>query len=337
MSNLSSALARPLGAVLDLLVAPAYCRLGYQVRAATWSADELAVRLSGRRYLVTGANSGIGRATVEALATRGATVYLACRDREKGQRAIDEIRAATGNPEVHLALLDVSVVSQVRRVAAQFAGTALHGLVHNAGVLLAEREQTCEGIERTFATNVLGPFLLTELLADSLSLGAKQSPSPADPSTSAEPARVVFVSSGGMYTQRLDLDDLQFGKTPFDGVAAYAQTKRAEILLSERFAKLLKPRNIVVNAMHPGWADTPGVAHSLPRFHKLLQGVLRDSAQGADTIVWLLIAAAAKSHRGEFFFDRLPRRTHLPFLQTESSPREVERLFAYCHELLAKT
>lgn len=328
MTRLVSALARVAAGALDVLVAPAYGQLGYRLRAATWDDAELAVDLSHQRYLVTGANAGIGKATASALAARGATVYLACRDRAKGEQTVSELSRQSGNPRVQLVVMDVSVMADVQQAARHLASEPLHGLVHNAGVLLPSRQTTREGIERTFATNVLGPYLLTQLLRDALAKGAQGSGS------AQGPARVVFVSSGGMYTQKLRVDDLQNQRGRWDGVMAYAQTKRAEILLCEHFAKELCGQNIRVNAMHPGWADTPGVMSSLPTFHKLLKGLLRDSAQGADTIVWLLASEAAAQHTGAFFLDRLARRTHLPFLATESSAEDVARLLSECEALL---
>lgn len=329
MSKLVSVLAQAAAGALDVLSAPAYGQLGYRLRAATWDDAALAVDLSAKRYLVTGASSGIGKATAHALAARGAAVYLACRDRQKGQQTVEELSAQTGNPRLQLVVMDVSVMADVQKVAMRLSQEPLHGLVHNAGVLLSAREETQEGIERTFATNVLGPYLLTKLLRDALGQGADGTAPSAQ-----QPAQVVFVSSGGMYTQKLRVEDLQFRRTPFDGVMAYAQTKRAEILLCEHFARELSAQNIRVNAMHPGWADTPGVMSSLPTFHKLLKGFLRDSAQGADTIVWLLASQAAAQHNGQFFLDRLPRRTHLPFLDTESCAKDRARLLSECEALI---
>jgi len=128
-------------------------------------------------------------------------------------------------------------------------------LVHNAGVLPRERRETEEGVELTFATNVLGPHLLTRLLRDRLVASA--------------PARVLFVSSGGMYTRRLDVDDLQSRRGTYDGRVAYARSKRAEVVLAERWAAALAGTGVVVHAMHPGWADTPGIKSSLPAFQRM--------------------------------------------------------------------
>ena len=118
-------------------------------------------------------------------------------------------------------------------------------LVNNAGALASERTLSVDGIELTFATNVLGPFLLTNLLLPLLE--------------QSKPARIVNVSSGGMYTQRIHLDDLQMDHEEFDGPTAYARAKRAQVILTELWAERLQDTGVVVHAMHPGWVDTPGL------------------------------------------------------------------------------
>lgn len=316
--------SRALAAVFDGLVAPAYGRPGFVARRATWDPQALDVDLRGRTYLVTGASTGLGLATATGLCARGATVHIVGRDATRGEQALATLRAVAGpSPvdRVHLHLADLALLREVRGLAARIDGAVarLDGLVNNAGVLLNQREETSEGLERTFATNVLSPFLLTHLLVPKLARAA--------------PARVVVVSSGGMYSQRLDVDDLQQRKAPYDGVRAYAQAKRAEVLLTERAAACLSQRGIIAQAMHPGWADTPGVRTSLPRFHELTRRFLRSSEEGADTILWLLLAPEALAGPGRFWFDRMARRAHLPLLRTRSSAADVELLWQECHRL----
>ena len=148
-----------------------------------------------------------------------------------------------------------------------------------------------DGLELTFATHVVGPHLLTRLLRGRL----EQSPD----------ARVVWVSSGGMYTRRLNLRDPNWtARREYDGVLAYAETKRAQVVLSELWAEQLRGTSVKVNAMHPGWADTPAVQSSIPGFYQLTRRILRTPAEGADTIIWLAASDAAREHTGEFFFDR---------------------------------
>ena len=193
-------------------------------------------------------------------------------------------------------------------------------LVNNAGVLPPERTVSADGYELTFATNVLGMFALTEALLPVL--------------TACAPARVINVSSGGMYSSRLDLDELQDPSGEFDGVRAYAQTKRAEVVLTHEWARRLAPTGVTVHAMHPGWADTPGVQSSLPRFRRLTAPILRTPAQGADTILWLATAEEPAAATGGFWHDRRRRPEHrLP--TTRERPGDAERLYELCRELTA--
>jgi hypothetical protein len=139
-----------------------------------------------------------------------------------------------------------------------------------------------------------------------------------------------------MYTQQLTLDDPNWERRPYDGVRAYAETKRAQVVLSEMWAEELAPAGIVVNAMHPGWADTAAVRESLPRFHRLTSAILRTPAEGADTIVWLAAAPTARCWSGRFFLDRTPRRTHfVPWTRERADERA--RLWALCEECIAST
>jgi len=180
-----------------------------------------------------------------------------------------------------------------------------------------DRVETRDGLEQTFAAHVVGPFLLTHLLRSQLEKSSD--------------ARVVWVSSGGMYTRRLNLDDPNWTQREYDGVIAYAETKRAQVVLAELWAEAFRGSPVVVNAMHPGWADTPSVASSLPRFHQITRNILRTPAEGADTVVWLAASRRARQSTGRFFFDREERRTHLlPF--TRESRQERQALWKLCEE-----
>jgi NAD(P)-dependent dehydrogenase (short-subunit alcohol dehydrogenase family) len=296
-------------ALLDASILYSFDRSGYRRHARAFAPGDLDVSLAGRVCVVTGANSGIGFETSQALAARGATVWMLCRDRGRGESALERVRAASASPDVHLALLDVSDLEAVRRFARDLPASRIDVLIHNAGVLPDERKMTAEGHELTLATHVLGPWALTQALLTRL--------------RASRDARVVFVSSGGMYTQRLTLDDRDWQRRPYDGVAAYAQTKRMQVVLAELLADELTESRITVSSMHPGWADTPAVRSSLPRFWKAMQGRLRTPAEGADTVIWLAASAAARGRCGLFWFDRQPRSAHLLPWTRES---EAERL-----------
>jgi len=296
--------------VLDRSIVFSFDRSGYERHQRMFRQDDLDVDARGRVCLVTGANSGIGFATAEALARRGASVWLLCRDAGRGRRALRELRLRTGSDALELAQVDVSDLASLRRFADGWGPTPVDVLIHNAGVLPDARQVNSTGIESTLATNVIGPFVLTQLLWARLAASAA--------------ARVIFVSSGGMYAQRLDLDDLDWTRRRFDGVAAYAQTKRMQVVLAELLAARAAGTPMTVHAMHPGWADTPAVRTSLPRFHRWMASRLRSPEQGADTVVWLALSARVAAHNGAFWFDRVPQPTHLlPFTREATADRQA--------------
>ena len=305
--------------VLDRTVAGGYTNVGYRIRSRSWG-DAALEPMDGKVVLVTGSTSGLGAAAAEGFARLGAQVWLVARGEGRAKATRDQIAARTGNTTIEIGLADLSSLRSVRRFAAEFRERSprLDVLVNNAGVLPPERTLSEDGIELTFATNVVGPFLLTELLLPMLEASA--------------PARVINVSSGGMYSQKLRPDDLQNEHDDFDGTTAYARTKRAEVILTEEFAKRLEGSGVVVHSMHPGWADTPGVRSSLPRFYGVMKPLLRTPEQGADTIVWLGAAAEPAQSSGEFWHDRRRRPTHLlPW--THESDEDRARLWAECIRL----
>jgi NAD(P)-dependent dehydrogenase (short-subunit alcohol dehydrogenase family) len=302
--------------LMDRTVIAGFSNVGYRVRSHAWKASDLAP-MDSQIVLVTGANSGLGFAAAEGFARLGATVWLAVRNAERGDDARARIEESTGSGAVHVGICDLSRLESVREFAARFSAEAgrLDVLVNNAGVLTEQREVSADGIEMTFATNVVGPFLLTGLLAPLLEASA--------------PSRVINVSSGGMYTQKLAADDLQFERGTFDGTTAYARTKRAQVVLTELWAQRLQRVGVVVHSMHPGWADTPGLRASLPRFYRATQFLLRTPEQGADTIVWLGAAPEPAQRSGGFWHDRRERSTHMVPRTTES-PADRDELWAQC-------
>jgi dehydrogenase/reductase SDR family protein 12 len=315
-------LGRGLTRLVDPTVVLSFDRTGFHVHALAFHPEDLDVDMSGRRCLVTGANSGIGFETSLALADLGAEVVLLCRSPERGAEAAERIRQRTGSSRVSVEVLDVSSLASVREVAARLGTRPVDVLVHNAGVLPDRRSLTAEGLELTFATHVAGPHLLTRLLRPALEF--------------SEDGRVVWVSSGGMYTRRLEVDDPNWSERAdaYDAVVAYAETKRAQVVLSELWAEELRGTSVKVNAMHPGWADTPSVRSSIPRFYRVTRAILRTPAEGADTVVWLAASPRARQHSGRFFLDRAPRRTHyLPF--TRESEAERRRLWELCEKTVA--
>lgn len=278
--------------LLDASIVFSFDRTGYRRHAKSFEPSDLDVDLSGKTCLVTGASSGLGIEVARGLAERGATVHMLCRDVEKGEAVRRDLVASTPSAQLTVAPIDLSDFGSIRRYVDGHAPSTIDVLVHNAGVLPAERRTTADGLELTVATNLVGPFLLTHLLWPRLRADA----------------RIVHVSSGGMYSEKLDLPTLFDPPEPFDGVKAYARTKRAQVILTELLHERSTRR---VSSMHPGWADTPGVQTSLPRFRRLTKAILRTPSEGADTVVWLAASPSASSPEGRFYFDRAPRSTHM--------------------------
>lgn len=295
--------------VLGPLVPLSFGAPGLRLRQRRFTTLE---RIDGRHVIITGANSGIGRAATETLVRLGARVTMVCRDRARGEAARAELASVTGaRDQLAIEQCDISRLDDVAQLAARLRDP-IDVVVHNAGILPPHRIDTADGCELTWATHVLGPHLLTRLLRPRL----------------AATSRIVFVSSGGMYLAPLELPGAV--PEPYDGVRAYALTKRAQVVLAELWAEL-DPSGPYVMAMHPGWVDTLAVRTSLPRFHALTRPLLRDAAGGADTIAWLATAPLDSLDHGGFYFDRASRATHLLPWQRDR-PEHRTALWRWCNE-----
>ncbi len=279
-----------LDSALDATLA-GYSKVGFSARGL--SVDERFPGIEGRHVMVTGATGGIGRATALRLADNGAVVHAVGRSVDKLDTLVAD---ANGTVIAHRA--DLSLMADIERLADDYiaSGRPLHGLVNNVGIMIHERTVTEEGWEITYATNLLGQYVLTRKLMPVI--------------VGSAPARIVMVSSGGMYSQGLTVTNLQSNVGEYNGTDAYARTKRAQVVLAEEWAEEVKATGVTVNSMHPGWVDTAGVQTSLPTFRKITGPFLRDEAQGADTIVWLVASDQAKDASGSFWHDRAERPTH---------------------------
>jgi dehydrogenase/reductase SDR family protein 12 len=269
----------PIDALLEVSVVGSFSRLGPAVRRRLFSwTDPDPDALRGRTALVTGPTSGLGRAAAADLASLGARVVLVGRSEERLARVRDELVARHGEDRFPIVVADLGSLEAVRAAADRVLATEerLDVLVDNAGAIFAERTIGPDGIEATLAVLVVGPFAIaTRLLPLLLKTGG---------------ARVIAATSGGMYTQALDLDDLQSSAAPWSGALAYARAKRAQTALIREWARRFPGSSVTFHAMHPGWADTPGLAHSLPSFHRRMRPLLRTAAEGAETIAWLAAA-----------------------------------------------
>jgi NAD(P)-dependent dehydrogenase (short-subunit alcohol dehydrogenase family) len=311
------ALARTADLALEATVAGSFSRLGYAARSRLEGWDHPPEgALDGRRVLLTGATSGIGKAAAGQLLDLGAEVLLVGRDEQKTIKAEAELTVAhpKGTPSAHVA--DLSSLADARKLADDLlaADEPLDAVVQNAGALLHDKTLTVDGLETTLAVHVVIPHLLTDALSPLL----------------RSPSRVLWMTSGGMYSQRLDVEHLEMPQDGYQGATQYARAKRAQVELLPLWAERLAPA-AVVHAVHPGWADTPGVEAGLPTSRRLTRPILRDADQGADTLVWLLWADEALTSTGDLWLDRRRRSvTHLPRTGTDDAERR--RLWTWVEE-----
>jgi len=245
----------------------------------------------GKICLVTGSTSGIGKVTARELANRGATVVLVSRSRAKGEATQAEIKQATGNQYVELLVADLSVLEDVRRLAAEFqqAHDRLHLLINNAGCAYPTRTLTSEGFEATLAVNYLAPFLLTELLLDTLKASA--------------PARIINVSSAQHANASIEFDNLQ-GEKKYTNLGSYNQAKLALLLWTYELARRLEGTGVTVNALHPGIVASnfpAGMAGPAAWAMKLLKPFLLTSEQGAQTTLYLATSPQVEGVTGKYF------------------------------------
>ena len=270
--------------------------------------------LAGRVAVVTGASAGIGKAAALGLARQGARVVLVVRNREKGQAALHEIAARARSQLLELLVADLQSQTSIRAAVAELLGRhpLLHVLVNNAGVWLEKRQTSPEGIETTWATNVLGYHLFTSGLLPALERGA--------------PARVVNVASE--LAGDLDLTDVELKRRPYGGRLAYAQSKQANRMWTWALARRLEGRGVVANAMHPGFVASElfqksgGLLGKAVSIYSTLGA--RTPEEGADTILWLAAAEEAAGLTGRFFADRRERPCAF------RGPAEEEALYALC-------
>lgn len=309
-----SAITRPVSELLDgtmdRSLVLGYTKIGSGLRRHWWPADPEPGSLRGKRILITGATAGIGLEMAHSFAQLGATVHLLGRNPDKVHRCASQIRESVPGAEVVEEVCDVSDLDAIRDWTADLADRvpALSGVVHNAGLMPKERLLTPQGHEVQLATHVLGPHLITERLLPLL--------------RAAGGASVVFVSSGGMYSSPLVVDDIEY-RNGYNGVRAYARTKKMQVVLADSWARRLAGTDIRVESMHPGWVDTPGVAEYLPRFRIITKPLLRSVADGADTAVWL-VATRPPSEPGHFWHDRSQRPTTFGW-QRHEDPAKVRR------------
>lgn len=308
---MTSFLTKAIDAAIEATIVPSFTKIGPAVRSRMFDWDPIATT-PGRRIIITGANSGLGYAGAMLLAKAEADVTIVARNQERGQKAVDEIIEAT-SATVILEIGDLSSLESVEALAQRLLddGRPIDTLIHNAGALHGTRQESVDGIELTLATHVVGPFKLTSMLRPLLGAGD-------DP-------RIVTMASGGLYGQGISMSDLQTTRD-YTGTKAYARAKRAQLLLNDLWGVELAEQSIRAYTMHPGWADTPGVADALPGFGKLLGPLLRTPEDGADTLAWLATEPTDELGNGGFWLDRKKRPEHrLP--STKSADQKADALW----------
>jgi NAD(P)-dependent dehydrogenase (short-subunit alcohol dehydrogenase family) len=275
-----------------------FTRLGYSSSQKAW--QPVTERMEGLHVVLTGANSGIGLAAAIDLAMAGADLTLVVRSQEKAEATLRVLSDETGRSDFNVELADLSLLKATDSLARRLLehGRPIDVLINNAGALFNEHSLTEEGLERSYALLLLSPWRLTEALMPLLADHKKSS-------------RVINVVSGGMYAERLNVKRLNVSSDGYRGARAYAQCKRALNTLTEIWATRWAGHNIIVNAMHPGWSDTPGVQTALPLFRKITRLVLRSHKEGADTVVWMAQSDQAGLSSGKLFLDRQPRSPYL--------------------------
>jgi NAD(P)-dependent dehydrogenase (short-subunit alcohol dehydrogenase family) len=251
------------------------------------------MQMNGKTVLITGGNSGLGKATARELGRRGARVVITARDAGKGEQAERELRRETG-ADVTWMNLDLASLASVTSFAEEFlrCKPELHVLINNAGVLLSQRQETVDGMEMTWAVNHVGHFLLTELLLPCLRTHA--------------PARIVVVSSQAHYRSwGLSFDDLYSVKN-YQAYRVYADTKLANLYFSRELARRLRGSGVMVNAVHPGLVATGFAAEGDARgplawFYRYARPFMRTPEQGAQTILYAATAPELEGVSGEYF------------------------------------
>lgn len=271
-------------------------------------------KMQGKICLVTGATSGIGKATALGLAHMGATVVMVGRNRQKGETVQQEIRAASGNNEVHLLLSDLSSQQSVHELAVTFKNdyARLHILINNAGLMMFKRSETIDGLDPVFAVNYFAPFLLTNLLLDTLKASA--------------PARIINVSSGAQADHYIHMQDL-LARKRYPIMQTYSQSKLYLTMCTYELARRLQGTGVTANSLHPGFVASNFAQGSLGpignTLAKLVVGGLGISIEeGAKTSLYLASSPDIENVTGKYFVKSVPKRT-APISYDETLQRQL--------------
>lgn len=255
--------------------------------------------MNGKICLITGANAGIGKVTALELAKQGATVVMVCRNKEKGEAALDEIKKKSGNVNLELLLADLSSQAEIRKLADEFKAkhNRLDVLLNNAGVYIPKRTLTVDAIETTFAVNHLAYFLLTNLLLDVLQQSA--------------PSRIVSVSSEAHKYGKVEFDNLQ-GEREYKGIPAYSNSKLENVLFTRELARRLAGTGVTANCLHPGAVATSIFRNTPKPIEWLIKMFTMSPEKGAETSIYLATSPEVEGITGKYFEkkqEKYPTRT----------------------------
>jgi len=250
--------------------------------------------------LITGANSGIGKETTRALAKKGATIIMACRNLEKAETVCEMIQEESRNPNIEVMKLDLASLKSIRNFTREFSARyqKLNVLINNAGIFCMKREETEEGFEKTMGVNHLGHFLLTYELLPILEKTSE--------------ARIINVGSDAHFSGDLDLNDLHFKRRKYSGFKAYASSRLATIFFTQELAERVKEKDITVNSLHPGHIDTNMWNIWQPQrrwYHSLLIRLIKlfliSAEEGAQTSIYLASSEEVKGITGKYFAKKM--------------------------------
>lgn len=313
---------------MERSVIPSFSSLGSFARSRLFDWQPLEqLSLENKTVVLTGGTSGIGLAGAGIFAKLGATLVLVARDKDKTDSVIKALQTESPHSAIHSVIGDLGSLDEVRRIAAELSGRfpAIDVLIHNAGALYNKRRRSASGTDLSVELMVSTPFLLNGLLLPQLN--------GQDKASSRGAGRVLTMSSGGMYTQGLQVDTLQMPDETYQGAQQYARAKRAQVILNELWAEKVDPASTVFHALHPGWVSTPGISEALPGFSKILTALslLRSPQTGADTMVWLSADENAGQSSGLFWHDRAARRIDMS-RKTKLADTALERkkLWQWC-------
>jgi dehydrogenase/reductase SDR family member 12 len=280
--------------LLEWSVVGSFTSIGHKVRSRHWDPIPDGA-LDDQVVIITGATSGIGKKLATEAARLGARIRFIARNREKSEDLRNKLIDLSPHGDIAYYIADLSIMSDIATVSGRVLDNEprIDVLINNVVVLPQERTETSEGLELAYATDLVGPFLLTNRLKDRM--------------IDSAPARIINMISGGMYTQSLELDDPNYENGEYHGSVAYARAKRGLMVLTKMWSDQLAATGVTANAAHPGWVNTAGVRDSLPGFYRIARPLLRTAEQGADTVLWLATSSEGGRRSGKLWHDRATR------------------------------